>query len=226
MVFTDPPYGVAYKSIGTNKHAAIANDKLVGDNLIKFLKDCFDIVDIITTDDCCFYIWYATSMWEEFKAALELSEASDWKVHQTIIWLKNRFVLGRSDYQNVYEPCFYGWKKGKTHFTNKNLRNYDNAIKLDAETFSEMLDVWYIDRDSSANYEHPTQKPVRLAERALKKSSDPGDLILDCFGGSGSTLIACEQLDRKCCVLEIDPKYCDLIIKRWEQLTSGVAEKV
>ncbi len=226
MVFTDPPYGVAYKSVGSEKHTAIKNDDLVGEKLINFLKDTFDILDIVTADECCFYIWHGSQTQQEFRSALELSEASNWKIHQILIWLKNKFTMGRSDYQQVYEPCFYGWKHGKTHFTNKNIRNYDNVIKLDADSFAEMLDVWFVDRDNMANYEHPTQKPVRLAERALKKSSEPGDVVLDVFGGSGSTLIACEQLGRKCYTLELDQKYCDVIIKRWEQLTKGVAEKI
>ena len=230
MVFTDPPYGVAYSSGAArgdkSKHDLIKNDELVGAKLVEFLRDCFNNLDIVTLPDCCFYIWHATSTEAEFREALEKSEASDWQIHQTIIWLKSHFSLTRADYQHIYEPCYYGWKKGKKHFTNKNLRGYDNVIKLDAESFSEMLNVWYIDRDNLAHYEHPTQKPVRLAERAIKKSSDEGDVVVDCFGGSGSTLIACEQLNRKCYMMELDPKYCEVIIKRWETLTKKKAKKL
>lgn len=199
---------------------------MVGDNLIKFLKDTFDILDITTTEDACFYIWHATSTSEEFRAALEQSEASDWTIHQVIVWLKSHFSLTRADYQHVYEPCFYGWKRGKTHFTNKSLRSWDNVIKLDVEGFAELLDVWYVDRDNLAKYEHPTQKPVRLAERALKKSSQEGDIVLDVFAGSGSTLIGCQQLKRKCYSMELDPKYCDVIIKRYEKFTGEKAKKL
>lgn len=230
LVFTDPTYGVSYSSGSTrgdtSKHDKIANDDLSGDKLIEFLQKAFDHMFLYTSDDCCFYVWHATSTAEAFRAALELSNNSKWQIKQTLIWIKSHFVLSRSDYQHTFEPCFYGWKKGKTHFTNKNIRNFDDVLKLDVDNFADMLDVWFAARDSMLKYEHPTQKPVRLAERAIKKSSNEGDLVMDIFAGSGSTLMACEQLNRKCIAMELDPKYCDVIIKRWEGFTGNKAEKL
>ena len=225
MVFTDPPYGVAYQSGAArgdkSKHAKIKNDELVGDALVLFLTESFRNLFNHSLPLACFYIWHATSTQDEFKLAMA---SVGIEAHQVIIWLKSHFSLTRADYQHLYEPCFYGWKKGQKHFTNKNLRSWSNVLMLEKSDFEEMLDVWYISRDNLMKYQHPTQKPVRLAERAILKSSNPGDIVLDCFGGSGSTLVACEQLGRTCRMMELDPVYCDVIIKRWEQLTGGKAE--
>jgi DNA modification methylase len=226
LVFTDPPYGVAYSSGSSrgdkSKHDKIKNDDLKGDALSLFLSETFKNLFAHSTDDACFYIWHATSTSEEFRKALTESDIS---IHQTIIWLKTHFTLARSDYQHVYEPCFYGWKNKQKHYTNKKLRSWDNVLKLDINDFSELLDVWYVNRDNLATYEHPTQKPVKLAERAIKKSSEVSDIVVDCFAGSGSTLVACHQLGRRCYSMELDPKYCDVIIKRFELLT-GLKAKV
>jgi len=129
----------------------------------------------------------------------------------------------------MYEPCMFGWKKGETHFTNKKYAKYKDAFNLDDLNFDEflnLLNVWFQKRDNTSSYEHPTQKPVRLTERALKKNSKDGDIVVDFFGGSGSTLIGCEQARRKCYMMELDPKYCDVIVKRWERFTEKKAEKI
>jgi DNA modification methylase len=109
-----------------------------------------------------------------------------------------------------------GWKAKSNHYKDKNVTKYRDVMLLDKETFAEQLDAWYEKRDNTAKYVHPTQKPVRLAERALKRNSKSGDIAIDAFGGSGSTLLACEQLGRRCYCMELDPKYCDVIVKRWE----------
>ena len=119
-----------------------------------------------------------------------------------------------------------GWKKKHKHYSNKKISDLKDVFNLDFDDFNEMLDVWYEHRDITAECIHPTQKPVRLAERAIKKNSDEGDVVLDVFGGSGSTLIACEQLDRRCYLMELDPKFCDGIISRWEQFTGKKAERL
>jgi len=227
LVFTDPPYGVNYKPISTHgatksKHQLIQNDELTGEKLSAFIKDAFTNLYSVTTDDACFYCWHATSTADEFKVSLE---ATGLEVHQTIIWIKDRFTLSRSDFQHAFEPCFYAWKKGQAHFTNTKIRNLSDIISLEYDDFSSLMDIWYVNRDNMAEYGHPTQKPVGLAEKAIKKSSEIGDIVLDVFGGSGGTLLACEGMKRIGYMMELDPKYCDLIVKRWENLTGQKAVK-
>lgn len=131
-------------------------------------------------------------------------------VREQIIWAKNAFTLGRQDYQWKHEPCFYGWKDGAAHYF------------IDDRTQTTV-----IEEDKPArNAEHPTMKPVKLLARLIKNSSRLGETVLDFFGGSGSTLIACEQMGRKCYMMEIDPKYCDVIVKRWENLTGRKAVRI
>ena len=120
-----------------------------------------------------------------------------------VIWAKNMFTMGRSDYQRQYEPILYGWKQGNDH--------YWCGVRNEG-------DVWFV-KKPVRNDLHPTMKPVELIERALKNSSKSHDIVLDCFGGSGSTLIACEKLGRQCRMVELDPKYVDVIVKRWEDFT-------
>lgn len=156
---------------------------------------------------------------------------SGWYMSQIIVWVKNSMIFSQGqDYHRMYEPCMFGWKKGKKHFTDKKQANLKDVFSLGYDDFKEAIDsfcdIWYQKRDVTANYVHPTQKPVRLAERALKKNSKPGDVIIDAFLGSGSTLIACQQMGRSCYGQELDPKFVDVIIKRWEQLTGQKAVKL
>lgn len=125
------------------------------------------------------------------------------------------------DYHRRYEPCMVGWKNKKSHYRNKKIANLQDCFDLDYTDFNDMFDVWYEKRDLTTSYVHPTQKPVRLAERALKKNSQENDIVLDVFGGSGSTLLACEQLNRKGYLAELDPKYCDVIVSRYCQFTGN-----
>lgn len=118
----------------------------------------------------------------------------------------------------------YGCKKGKKSYVNKRLANLRDVVNW--EEFQVMMNVWYEERDKITTYKHPTQKPIKLAERALRKSTEENDIVLEMFGGSGSTLMACEQMGRKCYTIELDPIYCDVIIKRYEQFTGQKAEKV
>ena len=135
--------------------------------------------------------------------------AAGWQVKHELIWVKNNHVLGRTDYFYKHEPILFGW--AKTHkFYGKGEFNKS---------------VWEIDKPSKSDL-HPTMKPIRLIANALQNSSKENDLIIDFFGGSGSTLIACEQLGRKCYMMEIDPKYCDVIVKRWENLTGRKAVRI
>lgn len=151
-------------------------------------------------------------------------------------------VLGRQDYQWKHEPCLYGWKEGDAHYfvddrtqatvyedkgiDLKKLKK-DEAIKLLQDIFSDKQSTTVINEDKPArSAEHPTMKPVKLLARLIRNSTRPGETVLDPFGGSGSTLIACEQLGRICYTMEFDPKYCDVIIDRWEKLTGQKAVKI
>jgi DNA modification methylase len=124
-----------------------------------------------------------------------------------VIWAKNHFTMGRSDYQRQYEPILYGWKQGTDRF-------WCGA--------RDQGDVWFVKRPQ-VNDLHPTMKPVELVERAIQNSSKSRDIVLDCFGGSGTTLIACEKIGRQARLIELDPKYCDVIVKRWEEFTGKTA---
>lgn len=158
-------------------------------------------------DGASFYIWHSDSEGFNFRSACK---NTGWKIRQCLIWVKNSIVLGRQDYQWKHEPCLYGWKDGAAHYF------------VDDRTQST---VWEFNKPLR-NIEHPTMKPVDLIARAINNSSRSDNIVLDIFGGSGTILIACEQLNRKCYMMELDPKYCDVIIKRWENLTGEKAVKI
>lgn len=164
-----------------------------------------------------------------------------WKVRQCLIWNKNAINIGRQDYQWKHEPCLYGWKDGAGHYfidDRTQATVYEDKIpvfsKMKKEEMRELLEQIYADKISTTvmnedkpqlSAEHPTMKPIKLMARLIKNSTRPGEIVLDTFGGSGSTLIACEQLNRTCYMMELDPKYVDVIIDRWEQLTGKKAVK-
>ncbi|MEK6531270.1 MAG: DNA modification methylase [Deltaproteobacteria bacterium] len=192
----------------------IFNDNLSDDDCIKLYSDVLKNLYEHTTDDASIYWWFAM---ENHSLNAEAFKKTKWHISQIIIWLKNSMVISHGqDYHRQYEPCIFGWKKGKNHYRNKNITDLKDIFNLDFDDFIGMLDVWYEKRDNTATYIHPTQKPVRLAERGLKKNSEPGDIVVDLFGGSGSTLMACDQMVRRARLMELDPKYCDVIVKRWQ----------
>ncbi|MFH0891326.1 MAG: site-specific DNA-methyltransferase [Candidatus Falkowbacteria bacterium] len=228
MIFTDPPYNVDYRSPGGLDYSStkyggsggkIFNDKKTDEECLQFYTEILKNLNDYTTDDATIYWWFANkNNWINRQAF----EGAGWHMSQIIIWLKNSMVFSRGqDYHRQYEPCMVGWKNKKSHYKNKKINNLKDVFHLDYEDFSELMDVWYEKRDVTQNYVHPTQKPLRLPERALKKNSQRGDIVIDLFGGSGSTLLACGQLERKCYSMELDPKYVDVIIKRWEEYTSS-----
>lgn len=234
LIFTDPPYNVNYNYNvryfdGRKKRKGVKWEPLFNDNKPKkefteFLCKSFQNAHVFSEDSVCLYCWYATKTDNEFRDGLK---QAGWHISQVLIWLKEHIVFSNGqDYHRIYEPCFFGWKKGKKHFTNKTHATWSELIQLDFETFLDQLDVMYQKRDNAKLYEHPTQKPVRLAERALKKHSLRDQIVLDMFGGSGSTLIACEQVKRRCYMIELDPKFCQVIINRWERFIGKKAEKI
>jgi len=219
LIFTDPPYNVDYESHGGNsynegkyKHRKIFNDNLSDKKYLEFLTNALENAVYFSTPDCPFYVWYASINQHIVREAFNRVGLH---FSQIIIWVKEHFVFSHQDYQRIYEPCMYGWKNKADHYTNFHLSNLQDVIVLDKKTFSELMDVWYEKRDNTSAYEHPTQKPVALAGRAINHSSKIDDTVLDLFGGSGSTLIAAEQLERKACLMELDPYYCDVIRKRY-----------
>lgn len=201
LYLTDPPYNVDYT--GKTKEALkIENDKKDDVEFQAFLADSFRAADKHLKPGGSFYIWHADSEGYNFRAAVKSIE---WDVRQCLIWVKNSMVMGRQDYQWKHEPCLYGWKPGASH-------------------------SWYSDRKQttvlefarpSRSEEHPTMKPVNLLGYQIQNSSKKDGIVLDPFLGSGSTLIACEQLDRICYAMEIDPQYCDVIRKRYAKFISN-----
>lgn len=203
LFLTDPPYNVAYEG-ATAEKLTIQNDDMEDEEFRQFLRDAYSAADAFMKPGAAFYIWHADSERYNFHgAALDIG----WTVRECLIWAKNSMVLGRQDYQWRHEPCIYGWKGGAAHNWYGD-RKQTTVLEFDRPT---------------ANREHPTMKPVALFAYLIKNSSKRGDTVLDLFGGSGTTIIACEQLERKAIVMELDEGYCDRIIKRWENLTGKKA---
>ena len=204
LLLTDPPYNVAYES---SDGKTIQNDNMSDAEFRKFLTSAFTVAVANLKEGGAFYIWYANLESYNFIGA---SIDAGLHIRQFLIWNKNSLVLGRQDYQWKHEPCLYGWKDGAAH------KWYNDRSQTTVLEFNKPL----------RNGEHPTMKPVELITYQTKNSSKENDLVLDLFGGSGTTLIACEQTGRICRMVEIDEQYCDVIIKRWENLTGQKAERI
>ena len=199
MWLTDPPYNVAYE--GSNG-LTIQNDSMEDVKFREFLRTAFGHAEKTLKPGAPFYIFHADSEGYNFRGACH---DIGLRVRQCLVWKKNALVLGRQDYQWIHEPCLYGWKEGGPH-------------------------PWYADRSQTTVMEfnkpkkndvHPTMKPVEMLVYLLQNSSKRGDVVLDTFGGSGSTLIACEQTGRVCKTVELDPRYCDAIRRRWAEFKHG-----
>ncbi|EMF0139843.1 DNA modification methylase [Enterococcus hirae] len=206
LLITDPPYNVNYEG-KTEDSLKIQNDNKTSSEFYEFLKSAFDSVADYLREGASFYVWYASSEVVNFVSSLV---DTNFLVKQELIWFKNSLVLGRQDYHWQHEPCLYGWKNDGSH-------------------------MWYGDRKQTtilefdkplANKEHPTMKPIPLFDYQIKNSSKKGDKILDIFGGSGTTMIACEQNKRCAYLMELDPRYVDVIIDRWEEFTGKKAVKL
>jgi DNA modification methylase len=202
MWLTDPPYNVAYEG-GTG--LTIKNDDMGDEQFRQFLRDAYVTADIVMKPGAVFYIWHADSEGYNFRGA---AQDAGWKVRQCLIWKKSTMVMGRQDYHWKHEPCLYGWKEGAGHLWATD-RKQTTILEFDKP---------------SRNGEHPTMKPVALFEYQLLNNTKGGDIVLDSFGGSGTTLIAAEKNGRVSRLMELDPKYCDVIVKRWEDFTGKKAE--
>jgi DNA modification methylase len=206
MVVTDPPYNVAYE--GKTKDAlTIDNDNMGNDDFYKFLYDFYSALTTAVKKGGAIYVWHASSEIINFGKAMV---DAGWLLKQQLIWVKNSMVMGRQDYQWKHEPCLYGWLKGDSH-------------------------KWYSDRKQTTvinfdrpnrNAEHPTMKPIGLFGYQIENSSKVNDIVIDAFGGSGTTMIACHQLKRKARVIEFDPKYCDVIVNRMIALDPSIEIKL
>jgi DNA modification methylase len=206
MWLTDPPYNVAYE--GKTKDAlTIKNDSMGDDQFRQFLRDSYTAADMVMKPGAVFYIWHADSEGYNFRGA---ARDAGWTVRQCLIWKKSTMVMGRQDYHWKHEPCLYGWKDGAGHLWAAD-RKQTTILEFDKP---------------SRNGEHPTMKPVGLFEYQMLNNTKGGDIVLDSFGGSGTTLIAAEKNGRIARIMELDPKYCDVIVKRWEDFTGLKAELV
>lgn len=203
MWLTDPPYNVAYE--GKTKDALkIQNDSMSDDFFRQFLREAYTAADASMKPGAVFYIWHADSEGYNFRGA---AKDAGWTVRQCLVWKKQTMVMGRQDYHWKHEPCLYGWKDGSGHLWASD-RKQTTILEFDRP---------------SRNKEHPTMKPVELFEYQMLNNTKGGDIVLDSFGGSGTTMIAAEKNGRNAYLMELDPKYCDVIIKRWQDFTGKEA---
>lgn len=206
MVFTDPPYNVDY--VGKTKDALkIKNDKMEDSKFYQFLYDVYVNFFSVVNPGSAIYVCHADSEGINFRSAMV---DSGFELKQCIIWVKNAIVMGRQDYHWKHEPILYGWKPGAAH------RWFGDR---------KQATVWEFDKPLR-NAEHPTMKPIGIPARAINNSCPANGIVADFFGGSGSTLMAAEQMRRTCFMMELDPVYCDVIIRRWEEFTGQKAKRV
>lgn len=238
LVVTDPPYNVNYEG-GTKDALKIQNDNMDDASFLAFLIDAFKTMKEALKPGGAFYIWHSDGKRWFFSDALKQNDLEE---RQNLIWVKNALVLGRQDYQWKHEPCLYGWKEGAAHHfidlrgeetviednPSLNKMSKPDLIQYVKELRKIIDDKTTILREDKplTNDLHPTMKPVPLIAYLIRNSSLKNEVVLDLFGGSGTTLIACEQLGRKARIMELDPKYCDVIVSRWEELTGQTAKKI
>ena len=233
MAMTDPPYNVDYEG----EAGKIMNDAMTPEKWSGFMTASMRLLAVNLKQGGSAYVWNPSHI-----APFAMAEAGI-RVRETLIWNKNAFTMGRQDYQWKHEPCLYGWKEGAPHYF-INDRGYSTVLEDKAKDVSKMkaaelrklvkdlmrdqkIPVTVIDEDKPLkDDEHPTMKPVRLLGRLIANSSRRGETVLDPFGGSGSTMIACEELGRSCRMMELDPRFVDVIVDRWEKFTGLKARKV
>lgn len=235
LVVTDPPYNVAVKN---SQGMTIENDDMSDSAFKEFLNKAFYNLSNNLKKGGAFYIWYGDSEDINFRTACVNNNLL---IKQCLIWVKSHFTFGRQDYKWIHEPCLYGWKDGGSHYFIDEFNHptviedkidFDNlkkeeAIKMLKEIYDEGLSTTIIHEDKpTMNDLHPTMKPLKLIARLVRNSSKESEKVLDLFGGSGSTLMVCEQLKRQCYMMEYDPVYADAIIKRYEEFTGKKAVKI
>jgi DNA modification methylase len=239
-LLTDPPYNVNYggnvsSAACTGKHRLIENDNLTDSDFYNFLLAFYQNAEAVLKPGGAFYVWHADNEGYNFRKAMI---DAGLKQRQTIIWNKNALMIGRQDYQWKHEPCLYGWKEGAAHyFTSSRSETtvYDEEVpdftKMKKDELVKLLERIYSqattvidERKPQKSDLHPTMKPLRLMAYLIQNSTRKGEIVLDLFGGSGSTLIAAEETGRRCRMMEYDPRYVDVIIKRWEDQTGKKAK--
>jgi site-specific DNA-methyltransferase (adenine-specific) len=205
LVVTDPPYNVAYEGKTKNK-LTIDNDSMGDGDFYQFLYDFYTALGSYTKAGGSWYVWHADSEGANFRKAMADAGIM---VKQCLIWIKNSMVMGRQDYQWKHEPCLYGWKEGAAH-----------------GWFSDRKQTTVLNFDRpQRNAEHPTMKPIPLFAYLIGNSSKQWDIVADGFGGSGTTMVACHQMNRKAYLVEFDPKYCQVIIDRMRKLDPNIPIK-
>ena len=246
LLVTDPPYNVNYgaQKAPTMKKLhhrtdglRVANDNMESSAFQQFLRDAYSAADSVMRPGAAWYIWHASAEVKNFTEALEETE---WQLRQIIIWAKDRLSMGLQDYQWQHEPCLYGWKGGAGHYF-VDIRTlttiFDDEKPLDELSNKELKELVANYRATipttiirepkpTKSEEHPTMKPVRLIAKLIGNSSRERERVLDIFGGSGTTMIACEQLNRVCYMMELDPHYADVIIERWQNFTGQKAIRI
>lgn len=234
---TDPPYNIAYEG-KTKDKLTIENDSWANeDEFIEFLCKAYEAALQVLKPGGAFYIWHADTQALNFRIACE---KTGMQIRQNLVWVKSIFALGRQDYQWRHEPCLYGWKDGAAHYftDNRTLSTvFEEPVDFESMKKEEMRELLrkiyeetktttiHVDKPSRSA-EHPTMKPITLISQQIENSSRRGQRVIDTFGGSGTTLMCCEQLGRICYTAELDPHYCDVIIQRWEDYTKSKAVRV
>lgn len=252
VIFTDPPYNVDYQG-GTQDKLKIKNDNMPAAEFKEFLTSAFSCLFSVAQPGAAIYICHADIEGKEFREAMD---AAGWRLKQCLIWIKNQFVLGRQDYQWQHEPILYGWRPDGPHqflggrkqgtvwedlpvtiqddgedklicvtLGTEQVVIRAKAAEVVSQASDSLMTTWRFEKPTR-NGEHPTMKPIPLCARAIQNSSRPDEVVLDSFGGSGSTLMAAEQTGRSCCTMELDPVYVDVIIRRWQEYTGQKAVKI
>jgi len=206
LIVTDPPYNVNYEG-KTDDNLKIMNDNMEDNQFYSFLELAFINLYNFIKDGGSIYVFHADTEGLNFRKAMM---SSGFKLAECLVWVKNAFVMGRQDYHWKHEPILYGWKPGASHYF-INDRSQSTVLEFDKPVRNE---------------DHPTMKPIDLIAYLINNSSKKNDIVLDLFGGSGTTMIACEQTNRKAFIMELDPKYCDVIVDRWEKFTNQKAELI
>lgn len=239
LVVTDPPYFIDYGG-GVNKERdKITNDNLSGAEIYNFLLKMYKNINSSLKDGGVFYIWHSEFARFDFLKALRDAGLQD---KQVLVWVKSTATLSRQDYNWKHEPCLYGWKEGAGHYYNSDFtattaptmqKPVNQMSEKEKDDYIKELEAYISDGTTTLMYDkplkseyHPTTKPVKLIAEQVSRSSRIGESVMDLFGGSGTTLLACEELNRRCYMMEYEPKYVDIIIQRWEEMTGYEAVKV